>query len=238
MEPAQATANPTPVPTQAEIEAAILAQVFPGKNFKSVDDAKNSYWNLVNHSSKLEELIANAQPVNPTAAPDPFSRLASESLVDPSALREAILAVLQPELKREFGPIAQALAARDEMVRRFPGFNETEPKVLQFLAQNPELNKRVQQMTSNGFALEAQELAMFNYNLANPAPSTPAPSPAAGLPGSPASAPARPATPPEDRANILKQAIDHAIQTGDERAVWAETYKDFKPILPAEFQNG
>lgn len=240
-----ATAHPTPTaPNPADLEKQILDKLFPGKNFKNLEEAQRSYWELVNNQAKLADLLANSpaappSPVYPAQPPaDPFARLQAETLMPADLLKEAILSVVGSTMKQEFGPIAAALQARDAMVTKYADFNEVEPKVLAFLEGNPELKQRTQRLTAQGFAFDAHELAYNAYKWANPAPSNPVVPPSAGLPGSPAM-PNRTASPiTEDRVTKMNEALQHAVQTGDDRAVWMEHFKDFKPILPPEYQNG
>lgn len=234
-----------PAPPQADpalveqIRTQTLQEIFGTGKYQSVEAAKTGYWNGVKYIGQLESLVGSQQAPTATAAPDPFKRLADESLIPIDAFQQGVQSIVASELQKVFGPITGALQAREQLVASMPQYAADEPKVLAFANAHPELMQKVQAMTAAGFPLEALRLQYTDFLQANPPISTPAPDPRGGLPGTPGSDanrnPGQQAS-QEEAVARLKSAITHALQTKDERALWSEVFSDFTPKLPPGFQ--
>lgn len=246
--PIPATAAPAAPAAPAQADPALVEQIrnqtlneiFGGK-YKTPEAAKAGYWEQNKYIGQLESLVGQSSAATAQAPPDPFKRLADESLIPIDAFQQGVQAIVAKELANVFGPITGALQARDSLVASFPQYAADEQKVLAFANSRPELSQKVQQMTAAGFPLEALKLQYTEFLQAHPPVSTPAPDPKAGLPGTPGSDPSRQPdvqAAQQAEAQRLMSTIQYALQTKDENPMWNEVFKDFKVKLPPGFQQG
>lgn len=240
-EPAQPQADPALV---AQIQRDTMQAIFGDKFNGDVDKAREGYWHQNKTISEQAALLAEVsqyqqpQPIyqHPQVADDPFARIQAESLVPADALRAAIRAEARQLVHQELEPMTAVLNARERIGREYPEFIQNEAAIVQFAANDPNLNQRVQRLNSKGLPDEAMLTMLQAWKYSNPTPSNPpaAQHAAAALPGAAAGAAVRavPDTGADDARARLADAIKYAQATKDETAVWDEYFKDIKVQLP------
>lgn len=246
--------GPTPIaePQQPQVDPAYAEQIrketltaiFGDKYGGDVEKAKQGYWyqnrTIAEQAALLDELSSQpvrnsyGQPQAPQS--DPLSRIQNEYMIPADVLREAIRAEAGGVVRQELAPLANVLGARERIAREIPDFINNEAAVVQYAANDPMLNQRVQRLNAAGLADEALRVMYEGWRFAHPVQSVPTPAAhaAAALPGAAAS-PAQRAVPGDvSSEQRLMEAIAYARQTKDEDPLWSEMYKDVKFQYPGQ----
>lgn len=226
-------------PDRATIETELLNQIFEGKNFKSVDEAKTSYWNLNQYASQAYKELSSR--VDPTAVaaqrPDPLQRLEKEAYIPMDAFTEAVDQRVNDAIERAFKPITGAMEARTALATEMPSYLTNEQAIQAWLGKNPSVAAEVRSLNSGGFFVQAAKLATYAYNAAQPiaSPGDPGAKSQASLPNS-----GNPQARTVDGSNsedLMHQALAYSARTGDKRPALTMLFPDFEATIPEHLKQ-
>lgn len=240
-EQGQQPAQPAnPANDRAAIETEILNQIFEGKNFKSLDEAKTSYWNLNQYASQAyKELSSRVDPAAVAAQrPDPLQRLEKEAYIPMDAFTEAVDQRVNDAIERAFKPITGAMDARTTLATEMPSYLTNESAIQAWLGKNPSVAAEVRALNSGGFFVQAAKLATYSYNAAQPlaSPGDPGAKSQAALPNS-GNPQARTVDGGSGAADLMQQALAYNARTGDKRPALTMLFPDFEAIIPEHLKQ-
>jgi len=222
-----------------------LAELFPNKGFKTLEDAKQSVINQANSASALveqmtelrrsqDELLAasrtntfNAnQSVNqydPFAAlkEDPFNAQHMQAAIDLRANQ-----IVDQKLDARLNPLFNSISARGRVAQVYPEYAAHEQEILALAQKDPELSKR---LTSDPDM--AMELATLRWKASQPATGSANDKDVANgsIPGN-TTKNTRNIT--QTNTDDEQKALLAAAMRGDERETFRLLLKDSNPILP------
>lgn len=161
---------PTATPTEPKRKFA--------QKYETVEELEKGYWNSSQEAARistenktLKELLVAQQRVNPAEraeARDKFEDELREAAIPLDALDAYINKRTQRAVKDAWEPILRGAQARNDVIKQFPDFVETEPVIEQFLAANPEVNDEYQGMINAGLERAAFKYAHLQFRMANP----------------------------------------------------------------------
>lgn len=222
-----------------------LAELFPGKGFTTLDQAKQSVLNQQNSASALEgqlrelatsqadinQRLSMSQQAQQANSYDPFARLTTENFIPADVLRDAIRSEARQLVQSELTPFFSTIQARGSVSQAYPVYQQHESEIMAIIAKDEGLKSAMQ--TNPAMALE---LATLRFKSTLPASSVASDKEVVdgSIPGQGSGSVNR-TTPVNDDEGMRAALL--AAQRGDERAVYNWQFRNSKPILPPHMQQ-